>query len=58
MVNELKKRECDINIKLTPSGTQYLHFEMNVAEDKFDYLPVLSILPDLYIGKFKKNFNV
>ena len=39
MVNELKKRECDINIKLTPSGTQFLHFEMDVNGDKFDYSP-------------------
>ena len=39
MVNELKKRECDINIKLTPSGTQFLHFEMDVSGDKFDYSP-------------------
>ena len=43
MFNELKKRECDINIKLTPSGSQYLHFEMNVAGDKFDYLPASTI---------------
>ena len=30
MVNELKKRDCGINIKLTPSGAQFLHFEMDI----------------------------
>lgn len=36
---ELKKRDCDIKIKLTPSGSKYLHFEMDVQGDRFDFLP-------------------
>ena len=43
MINKLQKRDCDINIKLTPSGSQYLHFEIDVAGDKFDYLPASTI---------------
>ena len=39
MKNELKKRDCDIKIKLTPSGTQYLHFEMDIQGDHLDFLP-------------------
>lgn len=39
MINELKKRNCDINIKLTPSGTQYLHFEMDIQGDHLEFLP-------------------
>ena len=39
MKTELKKRDCDIKIKLTPSGTQYLHFEMDIQGDHLDFLP-------------------
>ena len=39
MKYELKKRDCDIKIKLTPSGTQYLHFEMDIQGDHLDFLP-------------------
>ena len=43
MINKLHKRDCDINIKLTPSGAQFLHFEMDVAGDKFDFLPASTV---------------
>ena len=43
MKNKLKKRDCNINIKLTPSGTQYLHFEMTVDGDYFDFLPASTV---------------
>lgn len=43
MTHKLKKRDCGINIKLTPSGTQYLHFEMTVNGDYFDYLPASTV---------------
>ena len=43
MINKLQKRDCGINIKLTPSGAQYLHFEMQVDGDKFDYLPASTV---------------
>ena len=43
MINQLQKRDCDINIKLTPSGSQFLHFEMDVAGDKFDFLPASTV---------------
>ena len=33
----------NINIKLTPSGTQYLHFEMSVDGDEFDFLPASTV---------------
>ena len=39
MKNELKKRDCDIKIKLTPSGTQYLHFEMDIQGEHLEFLP-------------------
>ena len=39
MINELKKRDCDIRIKLTPSGAQYLHFEMDIQGDHLEFLP-------------------
>lgn len=39
MKTELKKRDCDIKIKLTPSGTQFLHFEMDIQGDHLDFLP-------------------
>ena len=39
MVNELKKRDCGINIKLTPSGAQFLHFEMDIQGDHLEFLP-------------------
>ena len=39
MKSELKKRDCDIKIKLTPSGTQFLHFEMDIQGDHLDFLP-------------------
>lgn len=39
MMTELKKRDCDIKIKLTPSGTQFLHFEMDIQGDHLDFLP-------------------
>jgi transposase len=43
MHNTLKKRDCNINIKLTPSGAQYLHFEMSVDGDYFDFLPASTV---------------
>ena len=43
MTNKLKKRDCNINIKLTPTGTQYLHFEMTVDGDYFDYSPASTV---------------
>ncbi|MBE7034670.1 MAG: hypothetical protein E7402_00915 [Ruminococcaceae bacterium] len=43
MKNELKKRDCDIKIKLTPSGTQYLHFEMDVCGDHLEFLPASTV---------------
>ena len=39
MKTELKKRDCDIKIKLTPSGTQFLRFEMDIQGDHLDFLP-------------------
>lgn len=39
MKKELQKRDCNIIIKLTPSGNQYLHFEMTLDGDYFDFLP-------------------
>ena len=39
MINDLKKRDCDIKIKLTPSGTQFLHFEMDIQGDHLEFLP-------------------
>ena len=39
MKTELKKRDCDIEIKLTPSGTQFLRFEMDIQGDHLDFLP-------------------
>ena len=39
MMTELKKRDCDIKIKLTPSGTQFLRFEMDIQGDHLDFLP-------------------
>ena len=39
MINKLQKRDCDINIKLTPCGTQYLHFEMDIQDDHLEFLP-------------------
>ena len=43
MINELKKRDCDIRIKLTPSGAQYLHFEMDIQGDHLEFLPASTI---------------
>ena len=43
MTEKLKKRDCDIDIKLTPSGTQYLHFEMSVYGDDFEFKPASSV---------------
>ena len=43
MKNELKKRDCDIQIKLTPSGTQYLHFEMDIQGDHLEFLPASTV---------------
>ena len=43
MIKELKKRDCDVNIRLTPCGNQYLHFEMNVGGDKFEYLAASTV---------------
>ena len=41
MIKELKKRDCDINIKLTPSGTQFLRVEMDIQGDHLEfYLPL------------------
>ena len=39
MINKLQKRNCDIKIKLTPCGAQYLHFEMNIQDDHLEFLP-------------------
>ena len=39
MITEIKKRDCDIKIKLTPSGTQFLRFEMDIQGDHLDFLP-------------------
>lgn len=39
MTNALKKRDCDIKIKLTPSGSQYLSFEMYIQGDHIEFLP-------------------
>ena len=38
MINKLQKRDCDINIKLTPIGT-FLRFEMDVHGDHFEFSP-------------------
>ncbi len=43
MKNKLKKRDCDIKIKLTPSGTQYLHFEMDIQGDHLEFLPASTV---------------
>ena len=43
MLNNFKKRECNINIKMTPSGTQYLDFEMSVDGDQFDFSPASTV---------------
>ena len=43
MMTELKKRDCDIKIKLTPSGTQFLHFEMDIQGDHLDFLPASTV---------------
>ena len=39
MNKELKKRNCGIDIKLTPSGAQFLHFEMDIQGDRLEFLP-------------------
>ena len=39
MEKELKARECDIKIKLTPTGTQYLDCEMDILGDHLRFLP-------------------
>ena len=39
MTNALRKRDCDVKIKLTPSGTQYLHFMIDVKGEVFEFLP-------------------
>lgn len=39
MIKELKKRECDVSIKLIPCGNQYLHFEMDIQGDHLEFLP-------------------
>lgn len=39
MIEKLKKRDCDISIKLTPSGVQFLHFEMDIQGDHLDFFP-------------------
>lgn len=43
MMTELKKRDCDIKIKLTPSGTQFLRFEMDIQGDHLDFLPASTV---------------
>ena len=43
MTKELKKRDCDINIKLTPSGAQFLHFEMDIQGDHLEFLPASTV---------------
>lgn len=50
MINKLQKRDCDINIKLTPSGAQFLRFEMDVFGEKFDFLPASTI--SVHFGAF------
>ena len=39
MVNELKKRDCDIHISLLPSGTQFLCVKMDIQGDHLHFLP-------------------
>lgn len=39
MIKELKKRECDVSIKLIPCGNLYLHFEMDIQGDHLEFLP-------------------
>lgn len=39
MLDKLKKRDCPISIKLTPSGVQFLTFEMDVEGDYFKFSP-------------------
>lgn len=43
MLDNLKKRDCGISIKLTPSGAQYLHFEMTVEGDYFSFSPASTV---------------
>ena len=43
MNKELKKRNCGIDIKLTPSGAQFLHFEMDIQGDHLEFLPALAV---------------
>ena len=39
MVNELKRRDCDIKIKLSPSGAQFLLVEADIQGDHLKFLP-------------------
>lgn len=39
MIQELKKRDCGIKIKLIPSGAQFLHFEMDIQGEHLEFLP-------------------
>ena len=43
MEAELKARACDIGIKLTPSGAQYLRFEMDIQGDHLEFLPASTV---------------
>lgn len=43
MLDYLKKRDCDIKIKLTPSGAQYLHFAIDIQGDHLEFLPASSM---------------
>ena len=39
MISELKKRDCDISIRLTPCNSQYLHVEMDIQGEHLEYFP-------------------
>lgn len=39
MIKQLKKRECDIKIKLIPVGARYLYFEMDIQGDHLEFSP-------------------
>ena len=43
MIKALKKRDCGINIKLTPSGAQFLHVEMDIQGEHLEFLPASTV---------------
>jgi len=43
MERELKARACDINIKLTPTGTQYLGFDMDIRGEHLRFSPASTV---------------